>query len=75
LFLPRDADEHIRSAASTLGWGKFTTLAVILVLIYCLVFFSLEAFSFFNWLHWLGCVVGSAALTILLILTMETLRR
>jgi len=74
LFLPREAEEKMATSARTLGWGKFMTLATILVLIYCLAFFSLEAFSFFNWLHWLECIGGSALLTLLLIFTMETLR-
>ena len=74
LFLPREAEENMATSASTLGRGKFMTLATILVLIYCLAFFSLEAFSFFNWLHWLECIGGSALLTLLLIFTMETLR-
>lgn len=74
LFLPREAEENMATSASMLGWGKFMTLATILVLIYCLAFFSLEAFSFFNWLHWLECIGGSALLTLLLIFTMETLR-
>lgn len=75
LFLPRDAEEQMETSAATLGWSKFMTLAVILVLIYCLVFFSLEAFTFFNWLHWLECVGGSALLTLLLMAAIETLRK
>lgn len=74
LFLPREAEEKMATSARMLGWGKFMTLATILVLIYCLAFFSLEAFSFFNWLHWLECIGGSALLTLLLIFTLETLR-
>ena len=75
LFLPRDAEEQMATSAATLCWGKFMTLATILVLIYCIVFFSLEAFTFFNWLHWLECVGGSALLTLVLIATLETLRK
>ena len=75
LFLPREAEEHIRSAAATLGFSKFATLATILVLIFCITFFSLEAFSFFNWQHWLLCVGGSTLLTLLLIFTLDSLRR
>ena len=73
LFLPRDADEQMHTSAATLGWGKFLTLATILVLVYCLVFFTLEAFTFFNWIHWLECVGGSALLTLVLIVTLELL--
>ncbi len=75
LFLPRDAEEQMPTSAASLGWGKFLTLASILVLIYCLAFFSLEAFTFFNWLHWLECIGGSALFTLVLIATLETLRR
>jgi rod shape-determining protein MreD len=75
LFLPRDAEENIKSSATTLGWPKFSTFTIILVFIYCLVFFSIEALSFFNWLLWLESVVGSAVLTIALILTLDSLRK
>lgn len=75
LFLPRNAEENIPSSAATLGWSNFSTLTSLLVFIYCLTFFSLEAFSFFNWLHWLACIGGSTVLTILIILTLESIRK
>jgi len=75
LFLPREAEENIRSSAATLGFSKFATLSTILVLLFCLVFFSLEAFSFYDWQQWLLSVVGSALLTLILLLALETLRR
>ena len=74
LFLPRDPEEHHPSSVVGLGWAKFFTLTCIIVLLYCVVFFSVETFTFFNWIHWLSCVCGSALLTILLIMTLETLR-
>ena len=74
LFLPHDPDEHHPSSVAGLGQSKFLSLASIMVLIYCLVFFSLEAFTYSNWLHWLLSVVGSALLTIMLIMTIETIR-
>mgnify|MGYP002853499019 CR=1 FL=1 len=75
LFLPREAEENIKSSAAALGFSKFATLATILVLLFCLVFFSLEAFSFYDWQQWTLSVAGSALLTLVLILTLETLRR
>lgn len=75
LFLPRDADDDIRSAAATLGWGNFTALTSLLVLIYCLVFFTIEAFNFANWLYWLECTGGSFLLTCILIITFESVRK
>jgi rod shape-determining protein MreD len=75
LFLPRNADNYIKTSIHTLGFGKFLTLAYILIIIYCVVFFTIEAFSFFNFLHWLSCMVGSSLLTTALILALESLRK
>jgi rod shape-determining protein MreD len=75
LFLPREAEEHLRPSAATLGFGKFFTMATIMVLLFCLTFFALEAFNFYDWQQWLLCVVGSAALTLVLIMALESLRR
>lgn len=75
LFLPRDAEEDIKSSAAQLGRGNFYTLAFILVLIYCFTYFTVEAFSFFNWTHWLLCIGASTLLTYILIVTLETLRK
>ncbi len=75
LFIPHDADENIQSSAKILGWGKFATFTSLLVIIFCLVFFTVEAFNFFNWLHWLQCAIGSIVITIILILSLETIRK
>lgn len=75
LFLPRDADEHIKVSAGTLNYGKFLTFTTILTLIFCMAFFALESFSFFDWLYWLECVVGSTILTLILILAFESFRK
>ena len=75
LFLPRDAEEKIRASAVTLGWGNFVALTTFLVMIYCTVFFTVETFSFANWLYWLECIGGSSLLTILIILTIESVRK
>lgn len=74
LFAPHEPDDNVKASVSALGLGKFATLAGVLVLVYCLVFFTLEAFSFSDWLYWLQCMGGSALLTILLILALESLR-
>lgn len=74
LFVPRDSVEDLEPSASTLGFSKYATFAGILVVVYCLLFFALDAFSFFNWLFWIECVVGSAVLTVLMILAIESVR-
>ena len=73
-FVPRDSADDLKVSVRSLGWGKFATLAFLLVLIYVLVFFSLEAFNFYNWQQWLMCVGGSTVLTYLFILVIENLR-
>ena len=74
LFVPRDSAENLDVSAATLGWGKFSMLSSILILIYCLLFFILEAFNFFDWQLWLLRAVCSAALSMGLMLAIESLR-
>jgi rod shape-determining protein MreD len=74
LFVPREADLAPPVKAKAMGWGKFTTYVSILVTLYCLVFFTIEVFSILNWIHWLHCVFGSALVTVLMILTFESVR-
>lgn len=74
LFVPRDSAENLQISAATLGWGKFSTLSGMLILLYCLVFFILEAFNFFDWQLWLLRAVCSSALTLLLMLAIESVR-
>ncbi|MCR5269898.1 MAG: rod shape-determining protein MreD [Prevotella sp.] len=75
LFLPRNADDYIKTSIHTLGFGKFLSLTYILVNIYCLAFYTIEAFSFFNFFHWFMCIIGSSLLTTVLILALESLRK
>ena len=74
LFVPRDSAENLEVSAATLGWGKFSMLSGILILIYCLLFFILEAFNFFDWQLWILRAVCSAILTLLLMLAIESVR-
>ena len=60
---------------STLGFTKFLTLSSMLVLVHCLVFFTIESFSFFNVMQWVYSFVGTAVLTLLLLLTVESIRK
>lgn len=45
-----------------------------LTALFCLVFFLLEAFNFFDWQLWLLRTVCSTALTMVLILAIESVR-
>ena len=71
---PRDSAENMRVSVSTMGFSKFVTFIAILVGIYCVVFFALEAFNFFDWQMWLLRAVSSALLTLLFVLAIESVR-
>ena len=75
MFLNRDSDEDLQPSMKSLGFAKFFYYAAVLVVVYCAIFFTIETFSFFNGLLWLECVGGSAALTVLLVLAIENLRK
>ena len=75
LFLPRDAAENIKSSVSALGFAKFLTLASILVFVHCLVFFTIESFGFFNWQEWALTIAGTTVLTLVLLITIESIRK
>lgn len=74
LFIPDDASENFSPAIKDMGFTKFTFFCGVLLLVYCIVLFSLEAFNFFDWQHWLMCIGGSWLLTIMLIITIESVR-
>ena len=71
LYVPRDSADNLIPSIKTLGPLKYAYYIVPMVLLYCLLFYSLEMFTFFNALYWLMCVVGSTILTLVLIFTIE----
>lgn len=71
LFVPRDSVDDLKPALLTLGALKYSYYSIVLVLFYCLVFYSLELFTYFNITQWAYSVVGSAVLTLVLIFTFE----
>ena len=74
-FIPRESSSDFQPRMDTLGIPQYAWYAAILILIYNVVFFSLEMFSFFNVLEWLQCIGGSSLLTLILILVVENVRR
>lgn len=71
---PRDSAEDMEISVATLGYGGFAFLSGVITAIYCLVFFTLEAFSFFEWFVWLERIIASSLLTWVLILAIESVR-
>lgn len=75
LFVPRDSAEDLVPSLRNISPTKYAYYIVPLVSLYCMLFFSLEMFTFFNWLQWLLCVVSSALVTLLLIFTFEVAKK
>lgn len=71
LFVSRDAAEQMEPSLVNIGPTKYSYYIVTLVVLYCLLFYTLEMFSFSNLFEWLKCVVGSALITLALIFTFE----
>ena len=71
LYVPRDSVDNLIPSIKTLGPLKYAYYIVPMVLLYCLLFYSLEMFTFFNGFYWLMCVVGSTLLTLVLIFAFE----
>lgn len=74
LFVSRDSAEDLLPSVSALGVGKYAAYSLILIFLFCLTFFSLEAFNFYNWPQWLACVGGSTTLTYVLVFAVDNLR-
>ena len=75
LFIQHGDNDEVFPSIRELGLSKFTLFALILTFVYCLVFFTLESFTFFNWLQWLLSIFTSLLLTLLLVLVVDNLRR
>ena len=75
LFLQRDADEDFRPAIFSMGLSRYSVFALSLTFLYCLLYFTVETFTFFNWLQWLLSVVSSTLLTFVLLLVVDNFRK
>ena len=74
LFVSRDATENLTPSLKTIGTMKFFYYAMFLVVLYCAVFYALEIFNLHDGVEWLKCVGGSAAITLVLIMTFESFK-
>lgn len=69
-----EQDECLRPSLKEMGWMKFLTYSVMLIVVFCLTFFTLEAFSFFNPVLWIMKILTSAVLTLIMVVAIEKLR-
>lgn len=75
VFLPRDAEPDMKVSTVTLGYWKFVLFALLLTLLFCTVFFSLQAFRLYDWQHLLLCIGSSTLLTLILMMALEGVKR
>lgn len=75
LFAKQDPPENMRAGYSDMGIGKFLLYLFILSFIFCLVFTSIETFSFFNWQQWLMNIGGSTLLTFIVLTAIASLNK
>ena len=69
-FLPDDEEEFIPSL-NNMGWMKYSIYSLIIITVFCLTFFTLEAFSFFNPLQWIESVGASILLSFILTIALD----
>lgn len=75
-FSPKDRDEEaFEPSHKSMEWTSFIHYVLVASLIHCLTFFTLEAFSFFDWQVLLINIAGSTLLTMLFIVAMELVRK
>lgn len=75
LFIQRDNDEDIKPSLQSMRWGAYLPYCSLMVIIYCILFYTFETFSFFNPLQWGISIASSTVLTLLLILVIDNMRK
>lgn len=75
MFMQREDDEDFKPAMSKMGFAKYLYYMLILISIFCIAYYSLGMFTFFNWLKWAECVAGSIVITALMVYVVEHLKR
>jgi len=75
LFIQRDSDADMQPAFYSLGVTRYLYYVILLTLVYCLLFFTIETFTFFNWTQWALSVAGSTVLSVILIVVVENMRK
>lgn len=62
-FVSREEAEDFKPSLKTMRWVRFSVYTLMLTFVYCLVFFTLEAFSFFDIMMWAESIIGSVLFT------------
>ena len=75
LYLDRDDSNDFTPSMANMGFVKYATYVLLLTFVFSFTLFSLEAFSFFNWLQWLLCILGSWIVTCIIIIAIDSVRK
>lgn len=67
-FVSHEEASDFIPTLKNLRWMRFSAYTLIIVSIYSLVFFTIEAFSFFDILMWVASVVGSTVFTFVVLM-------
>ena len=75
LFMQRDSEDDFQPSINSMGSGKYVYFTLLLTFIYCIVFFTVEMFTFFNCLQWILNIRTSTLLSLLFIVVIDSLRK
>lgn len=76
LYFPREEDlSSPEPSIRSLGMSVYLKYALTFTLIYCTIFFTLESFTFFSPERLFARIIGSTALTFILIICIDSLLR
>ncbi len=75
MFVSNEEEEDFAPSVVSMGGTKYFVYASMLTFVFCLAFFTLETFSFFNWQRWLLSVVGSFVMTMIMVIVIENVRK
>lgn len=74
LYFPREDDlTNPEPSIKSLGLGIYTKYLLSMVLFFCIMIFTIEAFTFFNPMQLIARIVASSVLTFILILGIDSL--
>jgi rod shape-determining protein MreD len=71
LYLHNADDKDFGPGISAMGTEKYTVYVLLLTVIYCVAFFTLEAFSILHWGLWFFSIIGSTFITVFSIVVLS----
>lgn len=75
LYLKKEDEPDFKPSLANMGFMRYLSYVFFITLIYCVIFFSLEAFTFLHWVEWLEAVFGSLLLTVTSIMIIDSTRK